>query len=189
MPSTAVTFDVEAVTALPLMTGSLLSVALPPEALPPHAARTVTMLARSAAATVHLPAVVRFAVFDRAFSMCSVPSQIRVLTAQVPSTFVRLAPRLGIALPCKHGVLRTTKDLHKRSRSGLVPASSTACEVRHPSGTRKARHAWSWGDIDSYRLARGATSRVPCQFEPALIVLVCCRPAVGAASAMSSASM
>ena len=37
--------------------------------------------------------------------------------------------------------------------------------------------------------ARGATNRVPCQLEPALIVLVCCRPAVGAASAMSSASM
>ncbi|NQW73110.1 MAG: hypothetical protein HQ453_10295 [Actinobacteria bacterium] len=55
--------------------------ALPPVALPPHAARRVTVLARSAAATVHLPAVVLFAVYDRAFSMYSFPSQIRVLTA------------------------------------------------------------------------------------------------------------
>jgi hypothetical protein len=39
-----------------------------------------------------------------------------------------------------------------------------------------------------YRLARGATNRVPCHCEPALIVLVCWSPAVGAASEMSSAS-
>ena len=44
---------------LPLMTGALLSGALSPVAPPLHAARTVTALARSAAATVHLPALVR----------------------------------------------------------------------------------------------------------------------------------
>lgn len=59
-----------------LMTGALLSGALPPVALPPHAARTVTMPARSAAATVHLPAVIRLAALDRPFSMCSFPHQL-----------------------------------------------------------------------------------------------------------------
>lgn len=59
-----------------LMTGALLSGALPPVALPPHAARTVTMPARSAAATDHLPAVIRLAALDRPFSMCSFPHQL-----------------------------------------------------------------------------------------------------------------
>ena len=63
------------------------------------------MLARSAAATVHLPAVVRFAVLDRAFSMCSFPSWIRVFNARVRSTLLTLPPGMRGAPPCKHGVL------------------------------------------------------------------------------------
>ena len=78
-----------------LMTGALLSGALPPVALPPHAARTVTMPARSAAATVHLPAVVRSAVLDRPFSMCSFPSSTRVLTARARSAVPKLTPGVG----------------------------------------------------------------------------------------------
>ena len=78
-----------------LMTGALLSGALPPEAPPPHAARTVTMPARSAAATLHLPAVVRLAALDRPFSICSFPSSIRVLTARVRSAVPKLNPGVG----------------------------------------------------------------------------------------------
>jgi hypothetical protein len=78
-----------------LMTGALLSGALPPVALPPHAARTVTMPARSAAATLHLPAVVRLAALDRPFSMCSFPSSTRALTARVRSAVPKLNPGVG----------------------------------------------------------------------------------------------
>ena len=49
------------VSTAPLMIG-----ALPSGADPPHAARTVIAPAKSAAATVHLPALVRFACRDRA---------------------------------------------------------------------------------------------------------------------------
>ena len=90
-----------------LMTGALLSGALPPEAPPPHAARTVTVDARSAAAAVHLPAVVRLALPDRAFSMCSFPSQMRVLLASARSTVFKVLPGAKRALPCKHGVLES----------------------------------------------------------------------------------
>lgn len=80
----------------PLMTGALLSGALPPVALPPlHAARTVTVVARSAAATVDLPAVVRLALLDRPFSRCSFPPSIRVLTARVRSAVPKLTPGVG----------------------------------------------------------------------------------------------
>ena len=78
-----------------LMTGALLSGALPPEAPPPHAARTVTMPARTAAATVHLPAVVRLAVLDRPFSTCSFTSSTRVLTARARSAVPKLTPGAG----------------------------------------------------------------------------------------------
>jgi hypothetical protein len=78
-----------------LMTGALLSGALPPVALPPHAARRVMVLARSAAATVHLPAVVRLAVLDRPFSMCSFTSSTRVLTARARSAVPKLTPGVG----------------------------------------------------------------------------------------------
>ena len=78
-----------------LLSGALLSGALPPEAPPPHAARTVTMPARSAAATLHLPAVVRLAALDRPFSICSFPSSIRVLTARVRSAVPKLNPGVG----------------------------------------------------------------------------------------------
>ena len=90
-----------------LMTGALLSGALLPEAPPPHAARTVTVDARSAAAAVHLPAVVRLALPDRAFSMCSFPSQMRVLLASARSTVFKVLPGAKRALPCKHGVLES----------------------------------------------------------------------------------
>jgi hypothetical protein len=113
----AVVVHAVSTTALPLMTGALLTVsllslallsgALLPEAPPPHAARTVTVDARSAAAAVHLPAVVRLALPDRAFSMCSFPSQMRVLFASARSTVFKVLPGAKRALPCKHGVLES----------------------------------------------------------------------------------
>ena len=108
---------VSTTTALPLMTGALLTVSLlssallsgapPPVAFPLHAARTVTVLTRSAAATVHLPAVVRLALLDRGFSMCSFPSQMRVLFAWARSTVLKVLPGARGAPPCKHGVLES----------------------------------------------------------------------------------
>lgn len=113
----AVVVHAVSTTALPLMTGALLTVsllslallsgALLPGAPPPHAARTVTVDARSAAAAVHLPAVVRLALPDRAFSMCSFPSQMRVLFASARSTVFKVLPGARRALPCKHGVLES----------------------------------------------------------------------------------
>ena len=90
----------------PLMTG-----ALPPVAPPLQAARTVTALARSAAATVHLPAVVRLAVLGRAFGMCWFPLQIRVLSAWVRTAALKVEPGEGAALPCKHGALRRVNQI------------------------------------------------------------------------------
>lgn len=78
-----------------LLSGALLSGALLHEAPPPHAARTVTVNARSAAATVHLPAVVRLAAPDRPFSMCSFPSSTRALTARVRLAVPKLTPGVG----------------------------------------------------------------------------------------------
>jgi hypothetical protein len=65
----------------PLMTGALLSGALPPVALPAlHAARTVTMLARSADATVHFPTRPWWTCHDRAWPMCAFPHECECWT-------------------------------------------------------------------------------------------------------------